>query len=260
MNGLAFAKNLASKKMGDFIENPKVLLIKRITEPNRAKNLISMNHIIQQENSFMELFFQKIKSLNVSLILCKKGLPQKFVDKLKDMNITAILNVKMKVLKLIARASRGKILSFTNEIPYESDFIGEFRNFYQETRGNIKFIHFSGLKDPSCVGTVFVSGPNQSELLSVKQILKTLILEYRNIRIEGSFLSVFQIKPLKNFFLDMHEKSAKFNHFVISENKLCKNPKILNIEFYDKNDLALGQFLIVTAEKIQQDCIDCKTP
>ena len=183
LSGLSFPKNLAHKRMNRLIQNPKILLINEISE-SKDKALVSMDKLIDQEGSLSSIILKKILSINPSLVICNKGLPQLFLADLAKNNITALINVKKKYMQLLARASLGKILNSTDEIHHERNFMGRCSIFSQETRGKTLLVNFKGLDDTSLTGTLFISGPDSFELASIKKIIRSLLVEYRNVRLE----------------------------------------------------------------------------
>ncbi|OMJ68661.1 hypothetical protein SteCoe_26848 [Stentor coeruleus] len=257
MSGIAFVKNLANKKMLKKILNPKILFLNEVFENFEDSNLVSMDKLIDQEGSLSLITLKKILSINPSMIICSKSLPQVFLAELSNRNITALINVKKKLMDLIARATCGKILNTPDEIYHERNFLGQCNMFVQENRGSTLIDHFTGLNDLSLVGTVFISGPDAFELNSVKKIIRELVIEYRSIRLERMIFVNYTKNPIPNVFNELNDRVMIFKHFLISENKMCLKPEILAIEFYKEKDMALGEFLLNAAEKTEQHCREC---
>ena len=259
LSGIAFIKNLAHRKMNKTIQNPKILLVKEIAEGSNAveKTLVSMDKLIDQEVSLSIITLKKILSIKPSIIVCSKGLPQRFLTDLAQHNITALINVKKKLMELVARSTLGKILNSTDEIHHERNFMGECNSFYQESRGGVVLVHFSGLHDLSLAGTIFISGPDAFELASVKKIIKLLVVEYRNIKFERSFFSLYSKNVISGVFSDLLENIIVFKHLLVAENQMCLQPEVCAVEFYSEKDMALGEFLISAAEKTEQRCKEC---
>jgi hypothetical protein len=257
--GVAFSKNLANKKMSKKIQNPKILLIKEISEGNNGeKVLVSMDKLIDQECSLTSITLKKILSIGPKIIICNKGLPQHFLNELTKSNITAIINVKKKVMEIIARATQGKVLSNTDQIHHERNFLGQCHSFFQDSKGESLLVHFTGLNDPSLFGTILLSSPKNFDLRPVKQLIRTLLVEYRNTRLEKVFLSEFSLNIISNPFLDLLCMKMPFKHLVISENEMCMKPESNSVEFYKQKDMTLGEFIMMAAEKSDQECNDCK--
>lgn len=257
-NGLVFPKNLVNKKMRKTLDSPKILMFKSFSIiEHGSMSMISMERLIEQEESRLSMVMKKIQDLAPSIVMCEKSLPQDIIDSLTKLKIAAIALVKPKILKLLARATSGKILESPHEMCREKNFLGTCINFYSESRGNTNFLHFDGFKDRSTVGTIFISGPKETELDWVKKILKSLMKEYRNIHIEKSFIQDFKILAVEDFYAQMQETSVVFKHFTISESNSCKDPKIYSGEFYSAEDAALGEFLIKTVEKMDFKCKAC---
>ncbi|OMJ81015.1 hypothetical protein SteCoe_18630 [Stentor coeruleus] len=257
-NGLVFPKNLVNKKMCKTLDSPKILMLKSFSIiEHGSMSMISMEKLIEQEESRKLMVLKKIQDLTPNIVMCEKSLPQDIIDSLTKFKIAAIALVKPKILKLLSRATSGKILENPNEMFIEKNFLGTCINFYSESRGDTNFLHFEGFKDRSTIGTIFISGPKETELDWVKKSLKSLMKEYRNIRIEKSFIEDFKILGIEDFYTQMQETSIVFKQFIISENNPCKDPKICSGEFYSVEDSALGEFLIKTIEKIDSKCKVC---
>lgn len=259
LSGIAFVKNLAHRKMNKLLQNPKILLINEISEGNLAmeKTLVSMDKLIDQEGSLSVITLKKILSINPSVIICNKGLPQLFLSDLSKNNITAIINVKKKIMEIVARCTQGKVLNSTDEIHHERNFMGECNSFYQEHIGGTLLVNFTGLHDLSLGGTIFISGPDAFELASIKKIIKVLIVECRNIMLERMIFTSFSKDPIPTLFSDLEDTMMVFKHLVIAENQMCLKPEVCAVEFYSEKDMALGEFLIIAAEKTEQRCKEC---
>ena len=259
LSGIAFIKNLAHRKMNKSIQNPKILLVREIAEGSNAveKTLVSMDKLIDQEVSLSVITLKKILSIKPSIIVCSKGFPQRFLTDLAQHNITALINVKNKLMELVARSTLAKILNSTDEIHHERNFMGECNSFYQESRGGVVLVHFTGLHDLSLAGTIFISGPDAFELASVKKIIKLLVVEYRNIKFERSFFSMYLKNCIPGIFSGLIENIIVFKHLVVAENQMCLQPEMCAVEFYSEKDMALGEFLIIAAEKTEQRCKEC---
>ena len=257
-HGVAFIKNLAHKKMLKSIQNPKILLIKEISEGSHTdKALISMDKLIDQEMSLTNITLKKILSIGPKVIMCNKGLPQQFLNELAKSNISALINVKKSLMNVVARATQGKVLNNTDEIHHERNFLGQCNSFFQENRGETVLIHFSGLNDPSLIGSILLSAPDPDQIKPLKAIIRQLLLEYRNTRIEKSLFENFPVKSEANAFYELKNESFTFKHIVIAENKMCIKPDCVCVEFYKQKDMALGEFIILAAEKADQRCNDC---
>lgn len=260
ITGIAFLGKLASNKMGKLLQSPKILIIKNFSILLSSTSLISMDKLIDQEVKLESLLLKKILSLGPNVLICGNTLTQSFITSLSINNITAILKVKPKTLKLLSRATSAKILKNCESLNYEKNFLGSCGCFYQETRGDRTLLHFTGLKDRTSAGTIFISGPNSFELTSIKKILRSLIVEYRNILIEKCFVNLFKIKNPEIFFLNNYDKSIMIKQLVTCNNSLCICPYDFAADFYSVKDQSLGEYLIVNARRFEDLCENCKSP
>ena len=256
--GFAFQKNLASRKMEGSVQNPRILMVRAVGEI-QGSGFISMDKLIQLEGSLNSMILKKISSCGANVLVCKNSLTQPLINELADSGITAIVNVKLKYLHLLARAVDGKVINSCDEIPYEKNFIGECGSFIMENRGGTKIVHFTGLKDRSTVGTIFISGPDKVELCNTKNILKSLILEYRNIRLENCLFNLFALHADDNIFTKFMTKSVEFKHFILSEFSMCVKPETIKVDMYSAKDMTLGEYFYTVHEKIDQKCPKCES-
>lgn len=257
-SGVAFPKNLASKKMQKFMQNPRILLVKVIRE-NHEIGILSMKKLIQDEAIVNSMILGKIMNCKPDILVCRESLTQSLINELANREIIAIVNVKNKIMNLIARATSGKILNSCDETRFEKKFIGQCGSFFLETRGECKIAHFTGQQDRSATGTIFISGPCKIELAKLKRILRSLIIDYRNIKLENCLFKMFTLEITDNIFLKIYEKEAVFKHFILSENNMCTKPETVNIKFYTVNDMAVGEFFVKVIEKIQEKCVECES-
>lgn len=260
ITGIAFQGKLASNKMGKLLQSPKILIIKNFSILLSSTSLISMDKLIDQEEKLESMLLKKILSIGPNVLICGNTLTQSFITNLSVNQITAVLKVKPKTLKLLSRATSAKILKNCESLNYEKNYLGSCGCFYQETRGDRTLLHFTGLKDRTSVGTIFISGPNSFELSSIKKILRLLIIEYRNVLIEKCFLNIFKIKNTELFFVNGYEKSIFVKQFVTCNNVLCSCPYDFGADFYGKKDQSLGEYLVVNARRREEICDICKSP
>lgn len=259
ITGVAFYGKLASKKMINYFQSPKLLIIKKFSVFNQSTCLDSMDKLIDEESKFELLLLKKIQSLGPNLVICGNSMTNSIITGLASMKITAIPKVKVKTMKLLSRATSAKILKNSESLNYEKDFMGYCGCFYQETRGDRNLLHFTGLEERTCAGTIFISGPDFFELGTVKTIIRQLIVEYRNALFEKSLLKTFEIKNPETFFAEGNENSILIKNFAVSNSSLCTCPTDFGTEFYRKQDQTLGEFLINLSQKFQEACSICRS-
>jgi hypothetical protein len=259
ITGIAFYGKLASNKMINYFQSPRILIIRKFSAFSQSSSLVSMDKLIDEESKFENLLLKKIQTIGPNLLISGNSLTQSFITGLAGIKITAIPKVKLKTLKLLSRATSAKVLKNCESLNYEKDFLGGCGCFYQETRGDRNLLHFTGLEERTSAGTIFISGPDTFELSSVKTLIRELIIEYRNLLIEKSFLRTFEIKNPESFFVEGQDNSILIKNFAISNSSLCTCPTDLGIEFYRKQDHTIGEFLINLSEKFHQTCSICRS-
>lgn len=257
INGIAFSKNIANKKMSKKIDNPKILILQGATDFYVTdKNLISMDKLIRQETSLAQIFIKKIEYILPTILILEGGLPQKILSELLKLNITTIMNVKMKVIKQIARATKAKILKSIDQASSMSDILGTCKEFCLDNLGKKSYVLFRDLEDSTRAGSLIISGPDKDELKKIEEIIKELALEYRNIKLEQNFFKNSGLKPESNLFTLLNNKNFKFRHLVICNQnyKICIKPTPQNIIIYTSGDKPLGEFITSAVRRGNDYC------
>ena len=115
IKGVVFEKNLAIKKMTKKITSPKILMLQGNSGfYSEEKKLVSIQQLDEQERHYSEVLIKKFNHIKPDLVIVEKGMPQFLISSLSQHNISIFINVKLKVLSLIARISNGEVLEHIN--------------------------------------------------------------------------------------------------------------------------------------------------
>ncbi|CAG9325505.1 unnamed protein product [Blepharisma stoltei] len=257
INGVVFVKNIANKKMNKRIENPKILILKGGTDIYTSdKKLVSMDRLIDQETSLAEIFIRKLEKIRPNVMILEKSLPQNILSEFAKMQITTIMNVKLKIIEQIARATKAKILKSVDQTSTTENYLGTCGVFYLDTLEKQSYVFFKDPLDTTRAGSLILSGTDKFELKKVKEAVKDLVIQYRNIKLELHFFIQSGIRPIPNIFSAFKSSASQFKYLVISNinNSMCTKPTTQNISYYKGEDMTLGDFINSTIKKSNDTC------
>lgn len=255
VKGVVFEKNLANKKMGKKVLNPKILLLKgNAGFFSEEKKLVSISQLDIQERHYSTMLIKKFNNIKPDLVVVEKGMPQALISELSQYNISILINVKLKILNLIARVSNGEILEHIDHTSWKTNYLGYCSEFTQETIGDKVLASFIHPDHGYLCGSILLFGPDKTELKGVSEALRELVLEYRNISIERYIFAQSGMQNIPNIFLEMHSVTSSFKHLSISNNKPCSKPGIHEIKFYTAKGKALGDYVMNMMTSPQARC------
>ena len=202
IDGFAFRKNVSSKKMRFSIDNPKLLLLNcglDVNENDQASTATQSqsqaqahsNSNTRHEKEFTELIQKKFESIGVDIVLLNQNVSHYIQKELMDKNnITLVLNVKSKSLKNIARCTKTSLFNSVHVVD-NSCTLGQCKKFRIEKyksfssslnniNAHIKANEYNLMIFEGCDNLLFqtmvISGPNETELKKLKELLKYSIL------------------------------------------------------------------------------------
>jgi hypothetical protein len=245
VKGIVFPKNLATKKMIKKINYPKILMLKgNAGFFSEEKKLVSISQLDIQERHYTQMLIKKFNNIKPDLVVVEKGMPQTLIQELSTLNIGILLNVKIKILELIARVSNGEILEHIDHTSWKTNYLGYCAEFFQEMVGDKMLASLVHPDHGYLCGSLLLFGSEKSELKGVTDALRELALEYRNILIERYIFSQSGMQNIPNIFLELHSVVSSFKHLSISGNKPCSKPGVHHIKYYTENGKALGDYIM----------------
>jgi hypothetical protein len=250
VNGVAFYKNVAHRRMNTHITQPRILILEGSAEycSSEAK-LISMDTVINLEAEFNQILVKKLLSAKPTLVLIEQGMSQSVLSDLRQKKITVILNIKLSLLKMIARCTHAQVLSSINQISVSFNPIGSCEVFEVLKLGKRSLCVLRNCPDPSLGATIVLSGPRKSELKLLKAVLRTLILEYRGYLLELYFMTQFGL-PLSA----TRACSTSIHKLQIQNTKPCEDIERLTVDFYMENDVPLGKYCMTQIARADKIC------
>lgn len=255
INGVAFFKNVAHKKMKMHLKQPSILLLSGVTEfSGRKPELLSMETVLTEEPDYTKFLLRKLTKLKLTLVVVEGSMSQWVISELTRFGVTVLINVKKDVLEMVARVSKGRILSDIDQVGSVQSFIGHCKEVivrpYERT--GIVLIH----SETALGGSILISGPDRAVLRRVKKVIQQLVIHTRNIRLESSFLSQFNITCSEELAGDLAAKSITYQYIKTSGRSSIK-PQRFSIRLYSLEDQPLGKWISTLKERLLAYCSDC---
>lgn len=190
INGLAFTKNIAHRKMHSSINSPKILLLScPIVYQRGEQKLTSLESLWLQEQSYLKNIMAKIHSYQPDIVVVDKIVARNAQEILLELGITLVYNVKTRILEELARFSGGDIVT-SLDAQIQPPSLGVCKAFYTKTFSNSKTLMFFESNTPSLGCTIVLRGSSShSELEKVKDICYFMIFCHYNWLLEHSLLS-----------------------------------------------------------------------
>lgn len=180
--GAVILKHIAHKKMPKTINWPKLLFLDNMEENT---SLTPMNTLISEESDMTKLFVKKIESIDPNIVICSHTLSERIITKLMKKGIVVVINVNYKDFNHLARITSGCILKSVNQACMLDKILGKCRKMECQVINDESFIYFSEIKDYTLGGCIIIQG---SELNKVTKIMKQLLIDQRNAKLERIFL------------------------------------------------------------------------
>ncbi|XP_020286766.1 1-phosphatidylinositol 3-phosphate 5-kinase isoform X2 [Pseudomyrmex gracilis] len=245
VSGVVCSKNIAHRSMDAMIAHPKILLLQCGLMYQRVEGkLISLEPVMLQESEYLGHTVARITALGPNVVLVHRSVARLAQDRLRECGVTLVLNVKLSVLKRVARCTGATIVNTIDAHISARYMLGTCKKFYLRNfsdERNIKtLMYFEGCVKPHLGATILLRGGSQNELKRVKNVTSMMIFAAYSWRLEKSFLMDEFAKPplLKdNSFLDEtsqkdtsnSDNSKNLENHVIDEDahaKDAKKPKI----------------------------------
>ncbi|KYN10309.1 Putative 1-phosphatidylinositol-3-phosphate 5-kinase [Trachymyrmex cornetzi] len=234
VSGIICSKNIAHRGMNAMIAHPKILLLQCGLMYQRVEGkLISLEPVMMQENEYLGHTVARITALGPDVVLIHRSVARLAQDRLRECGVTLVLNVKLSVLKRVARCTGASIVNTIDAHISARYMLGTckkfyLRNFPDERRGVKTLMYFEGCANPHLGATIVLRGGSQLELKKVKNVTSMMIFAAYSWRLEKSFLMDEFAKPPSpkdNSFLDetsqqdfsSDEKTEKLESCVIDE-------------------------------------------
>ncbi|XP_011640155.1 1-phosphatidylinositol 3-phosphate 5-kinase isoform X2 [Pogonomyrmex barbatus] len=234
VSGIICSKNIAHRGMDAMIAHPKILLLQCGLMYQRVEGkLLSLEPVMMQESEYLGHAVARITALGPDVVLVHRSVARLAQDKLRECGVTLVLNVKLSVLKRVARCTSASIVNTIDAHISARYMLGTckkfyLRNFPDERKGVKTLMYFEGCANPHLGATIVLRGGSQTELKKVKNVTSMMIFAAYSWRLEKSFLMDEFAKPPSpkdNSFLDETsqkdslngEEEKKFESCIIDE-------------------------------------------
>ncbi|XP_014488639.1 PREDICTED: 1-phosphatidylinositol 3-phosphate 5-kinase [Dinoponera quadriceps] len=211
VSGVVCSKNIAHRGMNAMIAHPKILLLQCGLMYQRVEGkLLSLEPVMLQESEYLGHTVARITALGPDVVLVHRSVSRLAQDRLRECGVTLILNVKLSVLKRVARCTGASIVNTIDAHISARYMLGTCKKFYlrefpDERRGVKTLMYFEGCANPHLGATILLRGGSQVELKKVKSVTAMMIFAAYSWRLEKSFLMDEFAKPPSpkdNSFLD----------------------------------------------------------
>lgn len=192
VRGAVFSKNVIHKDMSTMINNARILLLQCPIIYQRVEGrYVTIETLLLQEREYLTNVIGRIRSLDPNIILVHKNVSGIAQEMLRKYNITLVVDVKLSVLKRLARCLKCDIVSSIDS-NIGRPKLGICEKFYIKTFANsvglMKTLMFveTPLNPRGC--SVLLRGGSYDELVRVKRVATFLLFARYNWRMEMSFL------------------------------------------------------------------------
>jgi len=202
VNGVVVKKNVIDKRLIDFHNDPRILLLSNsLGYVRNDKDFTDFESIIKQEAHTVDIVKEKLARANPDIVVVEDDVSKKVLDTLRSENITIISNIDSDSMKRLERVTQTLIYPSIHLLE-SSTILGTCESFhiqrynhkvrngnksaYVHTDRNLIF--FEGT--PAHLGcTILLFGDTIENLDKVKKCLHKMIHKARDVILESLFLS-----------------------------------------------------------------------
>ena len=250
-----FKKNLLDRKMPWSIENARILLLSSsidvdFLQPN--SHFSSFDNFITHEKGFFKTVAKNILRLQPNVILLEKTIHRNVAEWLKKHNIMIFVKVKRNLISKIARLTRCRIVNDFTKLGdlNPEEYIGKCSNVYVKKMGVFEpklnehdsdstqdILYIEGC-NPLYGVTITISGPNLTELKTLKSSLKTILKIGRNWLLEHSLIDIDQkfVLEIKDSYFVQGNLAKQLGQESFSYEKIVQDETV----FYTKVNFIQG--------------------
>jgi len=177
IQGIVLDKERLSEQMPKKIENARIALLDSALEikgpETETKISISspeqFQNFLEQEELMLKQMVEKIKSANANVVICQKGIDDIAQFYLAKSRIYAVRRVPQSDMKLIAKATNGKIVSNLKEL--DSRDLG-FAGIVEEIKkGEESMTYIRSCQNPKAI-TIIIRGGTEHVIDEIERALK----------------------------------------------------------------------------------------
>ena len=190
--GVVCSKNVTNKRMQTLFQNPRILLLTCSIEFERTENkLSSFDRLRSQEYEYLKNLVARIHSHKPDIIMVQGSIAKSAQDMLYELGVTLVINVKLSVLKRVARLTQGDLLISVDQLllPITLGSCGQFylKGFYLPEGGKKTLMCFDHCTEHlGCC--VILQGASKGELRKVKEVFRFAVYAAYNACLEAQYL------------------------------------------------------------------------
>lgn len=189
--GVVCTKNVTNKRMQTSFQDPRILLLTCGIEFERTENkLSSFDRLRSQEYEYLKNLVARIYSHKPDIIMVHGSIAKSAHDMLFDLGVTLVVNVKLSVLKRVARLTQGDLLVSVDQLllPITLGSCGQFylKGFYHEGSKKTLMCFDHCPEHLGCC--VILQGANKRELHKVKEVFRFGVYAAYNACLEAQYL------------------------------------------------------------------------
>lgn len=191
--GVVCSKNVTNKRMQTSFQNPRILLLTCSIEFERNENkLSSFDRLRSQEYEYLKNLVARIHSHKPDIIMVQGSIAKSAQDMLFELGVTLVINVKLSVLKRVARLTQGDLLISVDQLllPISLGSCGQFylKGFYLPEGGKKTLMCFDQCTEHlGCC--VILQGASNRELRKVKEVFRFAVYAAYNACLEAQYLN-----------------------------------------------------------------------
>jgi len=190
--GVVCSKNVTNKRMQTLFQDPRILLLTCSIEFERTENkLSSFDRLRSQEYEYLKNLVARIHTHKPDIIMVQGSIAKIAQDMLFELGVTLVINVKLSVLKRVARLTQGDLLISVDQLllPISLGSCGQFylKSFYLPEGGKKTLMCFDHCTEHlGCC--VILQGANNRELRKVKEVFCFAVYAAYNACLEAQYL------------------------------------------------------------------------
>ncbi|XP_065919768.1 1-phosphatidylinositol 3-phosphate 5-kinase-like isoform X3 [Dysidea avara] len=190
--GIVCSKNVTNKRMQTSFQNPRILLLTCSIEFERTENkLSSFDRLCSQEYEYLKNLVARIHTHKPDIIMVQGSIAKSAQDMLYELGVTLAINVKLSVLKRVARLTQGDLLISVEQLllPITLGSCGQFylKGFCIPEGGKKTLMCFDHCTEHlGCC--VILQGASKGELRKVKEVFRFAVYAAYNACLEAQYL------------------------------------------------------------------------
>lgn len=250
--GTSLLKNIANKKMPKIVDRPRILFLEK--EDEEEEVFTTMSNLINEETQMTKLFVKKIVSISPNIVVSLSTLSEKVIKKLMKKEIVAIINLDEKDYYHLARITKGYPLRSINQGCMIEKVLGKCRKMEVQVINDQSYIYFNEISDFTLGGCLLVHSNYGKK---VKKVIRQLLIDYRNAKLERIFLLECGVKWSEQLLLELFFNETSLKYLSVCAHNICIRETPISLKLYSEKDICIGKFLINLTNDSENPCSKC---